>query len=177
MAGETSGPNEHEDRMAALERKFDDLLTFVHMMVKRDVEMGNQRREDSKDANEEVLEVHPHINTVPPLRSPTPPTPPKPEERDSQLGSKIDNLEEKIQLMQGLNSFGNIDFSNMSWFPNMIVPPKFKVPKLEKYNGRGDPMIHLQIYCWKMTQYTDNEPLMIQTFQDTLTGHTAEWYS
>ena len=102
MARETSGPNEHEDWMAALERKFDDLLTFVHMMVKRDVEMGNQRREDSKDANEEVLEVHPHINTVPPPRSPTPPRPPttpKPEESDSQLGSKIDNLEEKIQLM------------------------------------------------------------------------------
>jgi hypothetical protein len=38
-------------------------------------------------------------------------------------------------------------------------------------------MIHLQMYCWKMVQYVDNEPLLIQTFQDTLTGHTAEWYS
>uniref|UniRef100_A0A2N9FS68 Retrotransposon gag domain-containing protein n=1 Tax=Fagus sylvatica TaxID=28930 RepID=A0A2N9FS68_FAGSY len=102
-------------------------------------------------------------------------TPPKPKEKDSQLGRKIDNREEKIQLMHCLNSFGNTDFSSMSWFPNMTVPPKFKAPKLEKYNGRGDPMIHLQMYCWKMTQYADNEPLMIQTFQDTLTGHAAEW--
>ena len=23
----------------------------------------------------------------------------------------------------------------------------------------------------------DNEPILIQTFQDTLTGHVAEWYS
>ena len=59
----------------------------------------------------------------------------------------------------------------------MIVPPKFKVSKLEKNNGRDDPKIHLQMHCWKMAQYANNEPLMIQTFQGTLTGHTVEWYS
>uniref|UniRef100_A0A2N9F2R3 Uncharacterized protein n=1 Tax=Fagus sylvatica TaxID=28930 RepID=A0A2N9F2R3_FAGSY len=52
--------------------------------------------------------------------------------------------------MQGLNSFGNTDFSSMSWFPNMTMPPKFKGSRnLRKYNGRGDPMIHLQMYCRK----------------------------
>ena len=79
--------------------------------------------------------------------------------------------------MQGLKSFGNTDFFSMSWFPNMTVPPKFKAPEFEKYNGRGDPMIYLQMYCRKMELYVDNEPLLIQTFQDTLTGHAAEWYS
>jgi hypothetical protein len=59
----------------------------------------------------------------------------------------------------------------------MMMPPKFKAPEFEKYNGRGDPMIHLQMYCRKMAPYADNEPLLIQTFQDTLTGHAAEWYS
>uniref|UniRef100_A0A2N9FD07 Retrotransposon gag domain-containing protein n=1 Tax=Fagus sylvatica TaxID=28930 RepID=A0A2N9FD07_FAGSY len=29
----------------------------------------------------------------------------------------------------------------------------------------------------KMAPYADNEPLLIQTFQDTLTGNAAEWYS
>uniref|UniRef100_A0A2N9I4Q5 Uncharacterized protein n=1 Tax=Fagus sylvatica TaxID=28930 RepID=A0A2N9I4Q5_FAGSY len=81
--------------------------------------------------------------------------------KDSQLDSKIDSLEEKIRLIQGLNSFGNTDFSSMSWFPNMTVPPKFKAPEFEKYNGRGDPMIHLQMYCRKMAPYADNEPLLI----------------
>ena len=155
-------------------------LTFVHMIVKRDTEMENRRKENGKDTNDEVPEGHPHINTSPPPRPLTPPrpaTPPKLEGRDSQLGSKIDNLEEKIRLMQGLNSFGNTDFSNMSWFPNMIVSHKFKVPKFEKYNGRGDSIIHLQMYYQKMAQYINNESLLIQTFQDTLIGHAAEWYS
>ena len=102
MEGETSGPNEHEVRMATLEHKFDDLLTFVHMMVKRDSEMENRRKEDGKDTNDEVSERHPHINTGPPPRPPTPPrqlTLSKPKRGRFQLGSKIDNLEEKIQLM------------------------------------------------------------------------------
>uniref|UniRef100_A0A2N9H5A0 Retrotransposon gag domain-containing protein n=1 Tax=Fagus sylvatica TaxID=28930 RepID=A0A2N9H5A0_FAGSY len=33
------------------------------------------------------------------------------------------------------------------------------------------------MYCRKMAPYADNEPLLIQTFQDTLTGNAAEWYS
>uniref|UniRef100_A0A2N9GYN3 Retrotransposon gag domain-containing protein n=1 Tax=Fagus sylvatica TaxID=28930 RepID=A0A2N9GYN3_FAGSY len=140
MVGETNGPNEHEVRMAASEHKLDDLLAFVHMMVKRDTEMGNQKRKDGKSTNGEVSEGRPHINMDP---LPRPPIPPKPEGKDSQLD----------------------------------MPPKFKVPKLEKNKGRDDPMIHLQMYCWKMAQYANNEPLMIQTFQGTLTGHTAEWYS
>uniref|UniRef100_A0A2N9GD11 RNase H type-1 domain-containing protein n=1 Tax=Fagus sylvatica TaxID=28930 RepID=A0A2N9GD11_FAGSY len=174
MAGETSGPgpSEQEIRMVALERKFDELLSFVQLIAKRNPDDENQRKEDDRDANNEEPEGHSNANTTPP-----PPTPPKPEGKDSQLDSKIDSLEEKIRLMQGLNSFGNTDFSSMSWFPNMTMPPKFKAPEFEKYNGRGDPMIHLQMYCRKMAPYADNEPLLIQTFQDTLTGHAAEWYS
>jgi hypothetical protein len=174
MARETSGPgpSEQEIRMVALERKFDELLSFVQLIAKRNTDGEDQRKEDDKDTNEGEPEGHSNTNATPP-----PPTPPKPEGKDSQLDSKIDCLEEKIRLMQGLNSFGNTDFSSMSWFPNMTMPPKFKAPKFEKYNGRGDPMIHLQMYCRKMAPYADNEPLLIQTFQDTLTGHAAEWYS
>uniref|UniRef100_A0A2N9HJI6 Retrotransposon gag domain-containing protein n=1 Tax=Fagus sylvatica TaxID=28930 RepID=A0A2N9HJI6_FAGSY len=174
MAGETSGPGpiEQEIRMVALERKFDELLSFVQLIARRNLDGENQRKEDDKDANDEEPEGHSNANTTPP-----PQTPPKPEGKDSQLDSKINSLEEKIRLVQGLNSFGNTDFSSMSWFPNMTVPPKFKAPEFEKYNERGDPMIHLQMYCRKMAPYVDNEPLLIQTFQDTLTGHAAEWYS
>uniref|UniRef100_A0A2N9HHR4 Uncharacterized protein n=1 Tax=Fagus sylvatica TaxID=28930 RepID=A0A2N9HHR4_FAGSY len=137
MVGETSepGPSEQEIRMVALERKFDELLSFVQLIAKRNTNDENQRKEDDKDISEGEPEGHSNTNATPPR----PPTPPKPEGKDSQLDSKIDSLEEKIRLIQ------------------------------------GDPMIHLQMYCRKMTPYADNEPLLIQTFQDTLTGNAAEW--
>uniref|UniRef100_A0A2N9HIU7 Integrase catalytic domain-containing protein n=1 Tax=Fagus sylvatica TaxID=28930 RepID=A0A2N9HIU7_FAGSY len=129
MAGETSGPgpSEQEIRMVALERKFDELLSFVQLIAKRNTDDENQRKEDDKDTSEAEPEGHSNTNATPPR----PPTPPKPEGKDSQLDSKIDSLEEKIRLIQGLNSFGNTDFSSMSWFPNMTVPPKFKAPEFE----------------------------------------------
>ena len=138
-------------------------------MARRNLDVENQRKEDNRNTNDKEPEGHSNANTIPP-----PPTPPKPEGKDSQLDNKIDSLEEKIRLIQGLNSFGNTDFSSMSWFPNMTMSPKFKAPDFEKYNGRRDPMIHLQMYCRKMAPHADNEPLLIQTFQDTLTGHAAE---
>ena len=103
MVGETNGPNEHEVRMATSEHKFDNLLAFVHMMVKRDAEMGNQKRKDGKSTNGEVSERRPHINMD---LLPRPPTSPKPEGRDSQLDGKIDGLEEKVQLIRGLSPLG-----------------------------------------------------------------------
>ena len=105
MAGETSGPgpSEQEIRMVALERKFDELLSFVQLIAKRNPDDENQRREEDRDANNEgEPEGHSNTNATPP-----PPTPPKPVGKDSQLDSKIDSLEEKIRLIQGLNSFGN----------------------------------------------------------------------
>uniref|UniRef100_A0A2N9GDK8 Integrase catalytic domain-containing protein n=1 Tax=Fagus sylvatica TaxID=28930 RepID=A0A2N9GDK8_FAGSY len=136
MAGETSGPgpSEQEIRMVALERKFDELLSFVQLIAKRNPDDENQRKEDDKGYQQGGARRDiPNTNATPPR----PPTPPKPE------GERL----------------------------------PFKAPEFEKYNGRGDPMIHLQMYCRKMAPYADNEPLLIQTFQDTLTGNAAEWYS
>uniref|UniRef100_A0A2N9FPS7 Integrase catalytic domain-containing protein n=1 Tax=Fagus sylvatica TaxID=28930 RepID=A0A2N9FPS7_FAGSY len=151
MAGETSGPgpSEQEIRMVALERKFDELLSFVQLIAKRNTEDENQRKEDDKDTSEAEPEGHSNTNATPPR----PPTPPKPEGKDSQLDSKIDSLEEKIRLIQGLNSFGNTDFSSMSWFPNMTVPPKFKAPEFEEIQWERrphDPSANLKkISHWK----------------------------
>ena len=79
--------------MATSEHKFDNLLAFVHMMVKQAAEMGNQKRKDEKkkNTNGEVSEGRPHTNMDPLLR---PPTLPKPEGRDPQLDSKIDGLKD-----------------------------------------------------------------------------------
>uniref|UniRef100_A0A2N9I625 Integrase catalytic domain-containing protein n=1 Tax=Fagus sylvatica TaxID=28930 RepID=A0A2N9I625_FAGSY len=115
MAGETSGPgpSEQEIRMVALERKFDELLSFVQLIAKRNTEDENQRKEDDKDTGEAEPEGHSNTNATPPR----PPTPPKPEGKDSQLDSKIDSLEEKIRLIQGFELF-----RKHGLFEHVLVP-------------------------------------------------------
>ena len=139
MVAEPSGSSSTDVRMTVLEERFVELINLVHLMTKRDAE--NDARNN---------EPHPggRNHTEPP------PQQPKPEgqenQRTSEIDSKLEDLEEMICLISGLGSFGNTDFASMSWFLNMEVPHKFKAPDFEKYNGIGDPMVHLQMYCRKM---------------------------
>uniref|UniRef100_A0A2N9G9Y6 Retrotransposon gag domain-containing protein n=1 Tax=Fagus sylvatica TaxID=28930 RepID=A0A2N9G9Y6_FAGSY len=123
MAGETSGPgpSEQEIRMVALERKFDELLSFVQLIAKRNTDDENQRKEDDKDTSEAEPEGHSNTNATPPR----PPTPPK-----ARRGK------------------------TPNWTARLIVwrrrSGSYRAPEFEKYNGRGDPMIHLQMECSRM---------------------------
>ena len=56
------------------------------------------------------------------------------------------------------------------------MPPKFKAPEFIKYNGTGDPYLHLCMFYRKMAPYGDNHPLFCQIFPDSLTGPIATWY-
>jgi hypothetical protein len=57
------------------------------------------------------------------------------------------------------------------------VPTKFKVPDFDKYNGFSCPHSHVIRYVRKMANYADNDALMINCFQDSLTEDAADWYT
>ncbi len=64
MAREIIGPSEYEIQMVDLEQKFDNLLTFVRLMVKRDTENENRKKDGDKNTNNEKPEGHPYTNRV-----------------------------------------------------------------------------------------------------------------
>ena len=47
---------------------------------------------------------------------------------------------------------------------------------MNKYDGTGCPKSHLKYYLRKIARYSDNTPLLINTFQDSLRGATLVWY-
>ena len=75
--------------------------------------------------------------------------------------------------MVGSSTYGSVDLDNLTNFPQVIMPPKFNAPEFVKYNGTGDPCIHLCMFCRKMTPYGDNHPLLCQIFPNSLTGPMA----
>ena len=54
-----------------------------------------------------------------------------------------------------------LDPRELSLIPNVVIPPKFKMPKFEKYDGTKCPEIHLATYCHEMAGHTYNEKLLI----------------
>uniref|UniRef100_A0A2N9JBH2 Uncharacterized protein n=1 Tax=Fagus sylvatica TaxID=28930 RepID=A0A2N9JBH2_FAGSY len=90
-----------------LNEKFDELLSFVQLIAKRNTDDENQRKEDDKDTSEAEPEgTFQHQRHSTKAADATEAR----RERTPKLDSKIDSLEEKIRLIQGLNSFGNTDF-------------------------------------------------------------------
>jgi hypothetical protein len=88
--------------MIVLEERIDELINLVHLMAKKDAENNGRNNElHSRGKN----------HTEPPRQQP------KLEEHDNQrnseIDSKLEDLEERIHLISGLGSFGNTDFANM----------------------------------------------------------------
>ena len=74
-----------------------------------------------------------------------------------------------------MNDLGSVDPRELCLVPDLVMPPKFKMPKFEKYDGTKCPENHLATYCNKMAGHAHNEDLLIHVFYDSLTGtNTAD---
>ena len=82
-------------------------------------------------------------------------------------------LDNKLKEIEGVDDLGSVDPRELSLVPDLVTPPKFKMPKFEKYNGTKYPENHLATYCNKMARHAHNEDLLIHVFYDNLTGAAA----
>jgi len=83
---------------------------------------------------------------------------------------KLDLIDERLRTIEGI---GDYPFSNMvdlCLVPDVIIPPKFKVPDFDKYKGTTCPKNHLKMYCRKMRAYSRDEKLLMHFFQECLVG-------
>ena len=58
----------------------------------------------------------------------------------------------------------------------MRLPPKFKMPTLDKFDRTGYPKPYLKMYIRAMQPLGATEELLVQMFQNTLTGAALRWF-
>ena len=85
-------------------------------------------------------------------------------------------LDKKLKEIEGVKDLGSVDPRELSLVPDVVIPPKFKMSKFEKYDGTKCPENHLATYCNKMMGHARNEDLLIHVFYDSLTRAIAQWY-
>ncbi|XP_057953802.1 uncharacterized protein LOC131148082 [Malania oleifera] len=88
-----------------------------------------------------------------------------------------DELEERLRAIEGTRTASITRPSDYYLVPNVVLPPKFKMPDFEKFDRTTCPQTHLRMYCQSMAAYTDNEKLMMHCFRSSLTGTAARWIS
>ena len=64
-----------------------------------------------------------------------------------------------MKAMEGSDAYGMVDAYKMSLVPDLVLPPKFKVPTFDKYDGTKCLSAHMYMYCRKMKGYTSNVKL------------------
>ncbi|XP_057968342.1 uncharacterized protein LOC131157881 [Malania oleifera] len=89
---------------------------------------------------------------------------------------RCDVLEERLRAIEGSNSFFFVNPVDLYLVRKVVLPPKFKIPDFEKFDGTWCPQTHLRLYCKVMAAYFDNEKLMMHCFQSSLIGSAIRWY-
>ncbi|XP_052489773.1 uncharacterized protein LOC105764811 [Gossypium raimondii] len=79
--------------------------------------------------------------------------------------------------MENIDYQCGVDANDLSLVPDLVLPPKFKMPEFEKYNGTSCPGAHITMFCRRMTGYVNNDQLLIHCFQDSLIGSATRWYN
>ena len=52
---------------------------------------------------------------------------------------KLDHLEERLRAIEGGEDYAFANLEELFLIPNIITPPKFKVPDFDKYKGTTCP--------------------------------------
>ncbi|KAH1039106.1 hypothetical protein J1N35_040849 [Gossypium stocksii] len=87
------------------------------------------------------------------------------------------SLEEWLKAIECTKVFSALSAEELSLVPDLVLPPKFKVPDFEKYDGMSCPKGHLIMFCRKMTGFVNEDKLFIHCFQDSLVGSALRWYN
>ena len=69
-----------------------------------------------------------------------------------------------------------MDYDSLSLFPNERLPPKFKMPNLDKFDGTGYPKSYLKMYMRAMRPLGATKEVLTQMFQSTLTESVLRWF-
>ena len=70
----------------------------------------------------------------------------------------------------------SFDFNNMVQFDRDKLPDKFKIPQLQKFDGTGDPRIHLSQYTTTMSTTKAPMSVVARLFMLSLEGTAVNWY-
>ena len=84
---------------------------------------------------------------------------------------------QEAERNRSVNDLGSVDPRELCLVPNLVMPPEFKMPKFEKYDGTKCHENHLAMYCNKMARHVRNEDLLIYAFYESLIGAAAQWYT
>ena len=88
-------------------------------------------------------------------------------EGEKKINKRISKMKEMINRARKMEDL--MDYQSLSLFPDVRLPPKFKMPTLDRFDGTGYPQSHLKMYMRAMQPLGATNEQFTQMFQNTLT--------
>ncbi|KAF5933069.1 hypothetical protein HYC85_029240 [Camellia sinensis] len=88
---------------------------------------------------------------------------------------KIGNLEKQLKKAQGLNSIPDIEDGRIE--AAIRLPDRFKMPYIDRFDGSGDPMVHIRLFLDVLKPMGLTKPQKLSLYGRTLSGVAATWYA
>jgi hypothetical protein len=96
------------------------------------------------------------------------------EEKYTHILHRVDGEDLKITAWEMLDD-ENLPFTEPVRAFNM--PEKFKMPRIEKYDGSGDPQSHLKAFREHIVLHGTLDAIACRAFPLTLTGVAKDWFA
>lgn len=94
---------------------------------------------------------------------------------NSQPRDQLHELEKRLKAIEDSKTKAK-DARDLCLVPDLVIPPKMKVPVFDQYCGTSCPNRHVTMYARRMTAYNHDDKLLIHYFQYSLTGASLDWY-
>lgn len=91
--------------------------------------------------------------------------------REQQLSRRLKEVERTLQKIDG----STVDIHGLYPYPSIRLPPDFKFPDTDIYDGTGCPRTHIRMYVGYLKPLGINDGLLVQLFQRSLTGTALKW--
>ena len=95
-------------------------------------------------------------------------------ENEKKINERMNKMEEMIRRAHKIEDL--MDYKSLSLFPDVRLPPKFKMPILDKFDGIGFPTSHLKMYMRAMQPLGAAKEVLAQMFQNTLIVAALRWF-
>ena len=199
MATTNNAQEDEPPRSTALERQVQTLMTAVERLTKQNHDLEEQLRQ--RDAGPNLQEQNQEGNSAErreQKRLEGSNAPSRPERQNVSLPSLMDfappPIIEKMQAMKeqmevmmnalkGRASSDLDDLVNRTDSPfttsvnSLPLPPKFRIPQIESYDGVKDPLDHLETFKTLMHLQGVLDEIMCRVFPTTLKGLARVWFN
>ncbi|KAF5933761.1 hypothetical protein HYC85_029932 [Camellia sinensis] len=88
---------------------------------------------------------------------------------------KLSKLEKLFKKSQGVKAIPDIEdgYTDVA----VTLPDRFKMPQIDRFDGSGDPMVHLRLFSDILRPMGLTRPQKLSLFGRTLSGVAAIWYA